>query len=386
MKHTFFLFFYLFAVIIGPRASGQQAGLTPSLADKLQHFVDRTELAGAVALVVDIEGTRSVDSVGFANIEQKVVMDPKAMFWIASQSKPITAVAVMMLVDEGKIVLDDPVEKYLPEFRGQMVIAEKDEEHVLLKKPDHPITVREVLSHMSGLPFKSALEQPTLDLLPLAVAVRSYAAAPLNTEPGTTYQYANAGINTAARILEVVSGLPYETFLQQRLFDPLGMSDTTFWPNEEQQKRMADVYRPGKDGKGLEVTRVGQLLYPLHDRTRRFPMPGGGLFSTAHDTGQFCRMMLNGGKLDGRRYISEAAWSELTTRQTPDTVKQSYGLGFSLGGDSFGHGGAQATNMTIYPERGMALVWMVQHAGFPGEGKKAQHVFKEWALEQAVVR
>ena len=117
------------------------------------------------------------------------------------------------------------------------------------------------------------------------------------------------------------------------------------------------------------------------DRTRRFPMPAGGLFSTAQDTAAFCRMLLNGGELNGHRYLSAAAFRELTKRQTPESVKESYGLGFAVGGDFFGHGGAHATNMEIRPGKGLAVIWMVQHGGFPGEGAKAQEVFKRWALE-----
>ena len=201
-------------------ASAQPAA---PLASDLQPFVDKHELAGAVALVADRDKVLAVEAVGFADIAAGRPMAPDAIFWIASQSKGMTAAAVMMFVDEGKIKLDDPVEKYLPEFRGQMVVAEKDGEHLLLKKPNHPITVREVLSHVSGLPFKSAIEEPTLHGLPLDKAVRSYAMTPLETEPGTRYQYSNAGINTAARIIEVVAGTRYEDFMQQRLFDPLGM-------------------------------------------------------------------------------------------------------------------------------------------------------------------
>ncbi len=137
----------------------------------LQPFVDKHELAGAVAFVADKDKVLSVEAVGFADIEAGKAMSIDALFWIASQSKGMTATAVMMLVDEGKISLDDPVEKYLPEFRGQMVVAERDDEHVLLRKPTHPITIREVLSHVSGLPFKSAVEEPTLDGLPLEAAV-----------------------------------------------------------------------------------------------------------------------------------------------------------------------------------------------------------------------
>ena len=352
---------------------------TASSAPLLQPFVDKHELAGAVALVADKDKVLSVEAVGFADIAAGKALKPDALFWIASQSKGITAAAVMMLVDEKKILLDDPVEKYLPEFRGQMVVAEKDGDHVLLKKPVHPITLREVLSHMSGMPFQSAIETPTLDSLPLAAAVRSYAMTPLQTEPGTHYQYSNAGINTAARILEVVSGMKYEDFMQKRLFEPLGMKDTTFWPSEEQARRVAKSYRPDAEKTNLAETTIGQLLYPLHDRTHRFPMPAGGLFSTAQDTARYCRMLLRGGELDGRRYLSEAAFTELVKRQTPDSVKDSYGLGFAVGGDWFGHGGAQATNMEVRAKQGLVIVWMVQHAGFPADGEKAQGAFKQWA-------
>jgi CubicO group peptidase (beta-lactamase class C family) len=352
-----------------------------SSAALLQPFVDKHELAGAVALVADKDKVVSVETVGFADIEAGKPMKADSVFWIASQSKGITAAAVMMLVDEGKISLDDPVEKYLPEFRGQMVVAGKDGDKVKLKKTSHPITIREVLSHVSGLPFRSDVEQPTLDALPLVDAVKSYATTPLQTQPGTHYQYSNAGINTAARIIEVVTGQKYEDFMDERLFNPLGMKDTTFWPNEEQIDRLAKSYRPNATKDGLVEFPFGQLLYPLNDRTRRFPMPAGGLFSTAQDTALFCQMLLNGGELNGKRYLSKAAFMELTTRQTPASIPNSYGLGLAVGADWFGHGGAHATNMEIRPSKGIVMIWMVQHGGFPGEGGKAQGVFKNWAMQ-----
>ncbi len=344
-------------------------------------FVEKHELAGAVALVADKDKVLSMEAVGFADIAKKKAMKTDAMFWIASQSKAMTATAVMMLVDEGKIGLDDPVEKHLPEFRDQKVVAEKDPDHLLLRKPTHPITVREVLSHMSGLPFRSAMEEPTLDALPLAAAVRSYARTPLQTEPGTHYAYSNAGINTAARILELVSGTKYEDFMQHRLFEPLGMTDTTFWPSQEQLERMVKSYRPDDTRSNLAEIPIDQLIYPLTDRIRRFPMPAGGLFSTAQDTARFCQMLLNGGTLKGRRYLSEAAFKELTRRQTPASVKESYGFGLAVGSDGFGHGGAFSTNMEICPAQGLVIIWMVQHAGFPGEGGRAQSAFRSWTLE-----
>ena len=348
----------------------------------LKPFVDKHELAGAVALVADKNKVLSVEAVGFADIAAGKVMRQDNIFWIASQTKPMTAVAVMMIVDEGKISLDDPIEKYLPEFRGQMVVAEKDNEHIVLRKPKHPITVRETLNHTSGLPFKSAIEEPTLDGLSLSSAVRSYAMTPLLSEPGTVYRYSNAGINTAARIIEVVAKVRYEDFMQQKLFDPLGMKDTTLWPNEAQSLRVAKSYRPDASKTNLAEFPISQLIYPLSDRVHRFPMPAGGLFSTAIDTSLFCRMLLNNGELDGKRYLSENAIRELSKRQTPPAIKESYGLGFSVSPDSYGHGGAQATNMEIRSGKGLVLVWMVQHSGFPGDGGKAQGAFKNWALDK----
>lgn len=344
----------------------------------LAPFVQREELAGAVALVANKEKVLSVTAVGFADIEAKKPMAADAVFWIASQSKGMTAAAVMMLVDEGKLSLDDPVEKYLPEFKEQKVAAGKGAPVARVRS----ITIRDLLSHVSGLPFKSAEEQPTLDGLPLAVAVRTYAKAPLVTQPGAKYQYSNAGINTAARVLEVVSGMAYEEFMQKRLFDPLGMKDTTFWPDAGQVARLALTYKPDAAKKKLVRGGLTQLQADLTDRKHRFPMPAGGLFSTAQDVSRFCRMLLNGGELAGRRYLSAASVQALSARQTPKDMKESYGLGFAVGPDFFGHGGAQATGMEIRTKDGLVLVWMVQHQGFPGKGAQAQGEFKKAAVKE----
>ena len=245
-------------------------------------------------------------------------------------------------------------------------------------KPAHPITVKNVLSHTSGLPFSSLLEEPTLDLLPLAARVRSYAMQALEFEPDSKYAYSNEGINTAGRIIEVVSGMPYEQFMEQRLFGPLGMKDTTFWPNSKQVRRLAKSYKANAAKDGLEETTVTQLLYPLTDRTRQ-PMPAGGLFSTTADVARFCQMILNGGTWDGKRYLSEAAVKQMTSRQTPEALATSYGFAWSVGKGDFGHGGAYATNMTIDPQHGLVFIWMVQHASFPGDGAKSRDAFMQAA-------
>jgi len=137
-----------------------------NVSDRVQPFVDRQELAGAVMLVADRQRVLMAQAVGWADIAGRRPMRVDSLFWIASQTKPITGAALMMLVDEGKASVDGPVEKYLPEFRGQMVVAEKDDDHVVLRKPKHPITVKNVLTHTSGMPFRSVLEEPTPDLLP----------------------------------------------------------------------------------------------------------------------------------------------------------------------------------------------------------------------------
>jgi CubicO group peptidase (beta-lactamase class C family) len=327
----------------------------------LQSFVDNHSLAGVVTLVAGKEKVLALETAGYADIAGDRPMRPDTLFWIASTTKPITATALMMLVDEGKVNLDDAVQDYLPEFKGQWLVAEQDDAHLLLKKPQHPITVRNILAHTSGLPYASAMEQPTLDQLTLREASLSYAMTSLRSEPDTRYQYSNAGINTAGRILEVVSGMPYEEFLQKRLLDPLGMKDTTFWPNKEQLSRLATPYRPSEDLTRLEATTYSQLTYPLDDPSRQ-PIPAGGLFSTAEDQVRFGQMILHGGVFAGRRYLSELSVAEMTRRQTPVSIPENYGLGWHVDEVSCGHSGA-FTHLQLYPQRGLILVFLVQHTG-----------------------
>jgi CubicO group peptidase (beta-lactamase class C family) len=347
----------------------------PEIAGRLQPFVDRHVLAGAVTLVSKADKTVSLQAVGYADVDAKVALKPDALFWIASMSKPMTAAALMMLVDEGKVKLDDPVEKYLPEFRGQMLLLERDVNLVVLKRPRRPITVRNILSHTAGLVGRSPLEGK-FDSLPLREGVITYAMSPLQFEPGSKYEYCNTGINTAGRIIEVVSGISYEDFMLTRLFGPLGMKDTTFWPNEDQVGRVARSYKPNDTKDGLQAISVDQLTYPLTDHKKRHPYPAGGLFSTAEDVATFCRMILKGGTYEGKHYLSPAAVRELTSTQTGDLINKGngeggYGLGFSTSrrskGDAgpvpageCGHGGAYSTNMSIDPDRSLITVFMVQ--------------------------
>jgi CubicO group peptidase (beta-lactamase class C family) len=321
------------------------------VASSLQPFIDNHVLAGAVTLVASKDKVLSLEAVGYADIAAKKAMQTDNLFWIASMTKPITATALMMLVDEGKVDVNDPVEKYLPEFHGQMVIAEQDADHMLLKRPKRPISIKDILAHTSGLLYKSPIQQPTLDLFPLGTRVRSYAMLPLQFEPGRKFLYSSAGINTAARIIEVVSGMPYEDFLDKRLLVPLGMKDTTFWPSSVQLQRLAKSYKPNADKTGLDETPISRLQYPLDDHQRQ-PVPGSGLFSTATDISRFCRMIFNGGELEGKRYLSEQSVYQMTSPQTDESLPP-YGLGWETGrkpGSPIGHGGSYQTHMRIDPE------------------------------------
>lgn len=357
-------------------------------AARVKPFVDKHELAGAVMLAASKDEVLRVEAVGWADIANQAPMKEDSLFWIASQTKPMTGASLMILVDEGKVSLDDPVSKYIPEFASAVVAADPNTPNAAPVPLARPITLREVMSHTSGLPFKSAAEQPTLDALPLAEAVASYAKTPFIAQPGTKYQYSNAGINTGARVIEIVSGVSYEDFMQKRIFDPLGMKDTTFRPTEAQVARLAKGYKPNAVKSELEETKVGQLSYPLTSRANRFPMPAGGLFSTAADCAAFCRMVLRGGELDGKRILSEAAVKTMTSKQTPEGLKDGYGIGWATQGPdkSFGHGGAWATNMNVDVPRGLVTVWLVQHQGFVRDGGKAQGVFKSAAEELVGVK
>jgi CubicO group peptidase (beta-lactamase class C family) len=373
MLHMLFASFaFLFVV---PHSQAQEA---KRIADTLQTFVDRQTLAGAVAMVANRDKVMAVEAVGFADIAGKKPMKTDSMFWIASQTKPITAAALMILYDEGKFKLDDPIENYLPEFADVWVAVEKDKEHIVLKRPKQKITIRHALSHMSGMPFASQMERPTLDMLTLRDAVNSYAITPLMSEPGTKYAYSNEGINTAGRLIEVISKMDYETFLSKRLLEPLGMKDTTFRPNAEQIGRLAKAYRPNATNDGLIETKISQLTYPL-DNPKRQPMPAGGLFSTASDVVCFCQMMLDNGTFRGQKILSPEAVKELTIKQTPNSIKEEYGLGFSMGKNNFGHGGALSTNMNIDTHHGAITIWLVQHMGYPGNGNQAYNEFRKMA-------
>ena len=327
----------------------------------MQPYLDQYKFAGVVGIIADRNGkVHYKNLMGYADIEARKPISEDNVFWIASMSKMFAGASIMMLVDEGKVSLDDPVAKFIPQLNKWMVVEEKDRSHVLLKPPVRAVTIRHVLSHTSGLAGTSELQQVMgSDSTPLKARALSSVTGPLQWQPGDKYAYGNQGMNIAARIVEIVGGMPYEQFLQKRFFDPLGMAETTFWPSEEQIARLAGAYGPNKPKSGYARGDIGFLTKPLSDRVHRFPEAGGGLFSTTHDIFRYGLMLANDGELDGKRYLSHKAMDELRKEQT-GTTKVNYSLGYHLRNGMFGHDGAYGTDLSVNPKTGMVAVFMVQ--------------------------
>ena len=337
---------------------------SPEVAAAMQPYLDEHKLAGMICIIADKSGkVRYKNLIGFADVEAKKPLTEDNVFWIASMSKMFVGASIMMLVDEGKVSLDDPVTKFIPQLSEWKVIAEKDANHVLLKPVEHPVTIRHLLSHTSGLTGSSELQKVTgSDGSSLKARALSSVTGPLQWQPGEQYQYGNQGMNIAARVVEIVSGMPYEEFLQKRLFDPLGMTETTFWPSDAQIARLANAYGPNKEKSGFAKGNLGYLTKPFSDRVHRFPEAGGGLFSTTHDIFRYGLLLANNGELDGKRYLSPAAMDELRKKQTGNT-KGDYSLGYHLRNGMFGHDGAMGTDLSVDPKTGMVAVFMTQCSG-----------------------
>jgi CubicO group peptidase (beta-lactamase class C family) len=358
----------------------------------LQRFVDDDTLSGAVTLVAQNGQVIALDAIGLANLDSKQPMRTDHLFWIASMTKPMTATAILMLQDEGRLSIEDPVERHLPEFRDLWMIREKSTDAMTLVPAPRPITIQDLLTHTSGLGDASAPRPDTT----LASLVMACAQKPLQFPPGSRWQYSNSGINTLGRIVEVTAGIPFAEFLDDRIFKPLGMKDTTFWPSKRQQRRIATPYKPGPGGQGLEETGIYFLRGPLEDRNRT-PYPAGGLFSTAEDLWRFHQLMLGRGSFRGKRLLSESAVEMMSRTQTGDlktgfTDGMSWGLGFAvvkeptgvtamLAPGSFGHGGAYGTQGWIDPDKNMILVLMIQRAQLPNaDNSDVRRVFQQTAV------
>ena len=325
----------------------------------MRDMIVKNEIPGAVTVIVTPKGIAHMAATGHADPAKSRKLRKDSIFWIASMTKPITAVSVLMLQDEGKLSIEDPVSKYIPEFSD-------------LKG----ITLRHMLTHTSGMGEATAQElagaKKLADLVPI------YAKKKVGFEPGSQWRYCQSGINMLGRVVEIVSGKSFPDFIAARLLQPLGMKDTTFYLSAAQMPRLTTPARL-EEGK-LVNAKVGLLNGLEPTDTNRYPAPNGGLFSTAPDYARFARMLLRGGEVNGKRYLSKASYESMSSNQT-GSIKAGFipGHGWGLGvgvvvtpegqtamskPGTFGHGGAYGTQAWIDPKSGVAYVLMVQRANF----------------------
>jgi CubicO group peptidase (beta-lactamase class C family) len=371
------------------------AAALDQIAPAMRKYMASGDISGAVTVVGRSDGFTRVTAVGFRDLDAKTPMEKGTLFRIASMTKPVTAIGIMILADEGKLRPDDDVAKYLPEFTNQMLVAGRGKDTLTLKRPARPVKLRDLLTHTGGIaPYPPGVDDVyqkrnrTLAETTLAAALR-----PLEFEPGSKWAYSNSGIDTLGRVIEVVSGESYESFLEKRVFDPLGMRDTTFYPTAEQMKRIALTYSK-KDGRLVAgpFDLVGLPPHPRH------PIPAGGLVSCAGDLAQLYRMMLNRGTLNGHRILSESAVAEMTRTQTGDIQTgfvdgMSWGLGWQVVKDpkgvtemlspgTYGHGGAFGTQAWLDPRRDLFVVLLIQRTGLPnGDASPMRQTLQEIAVK-----
>lgn len=378
-------------LLLLPMIAYGAAPTLPGVTAAMQSDIAANDRSGSVTVVVTKDKVVHLEAVGLADLAAKTPMRPDSVFWIASMTKPVTAVAILMLQDEGKLNVADPIAKHIPAFAD-------------LKTPSGKpanLTIAQALTHTSGLGEGegAALRraQTLAELIPI------YLDAPMQYDPGAKWQYTQSGINVAARIVEVASGQSFDAFVQARIFDPLGMKDTTFYPEGDTAKRRVVGYKKNEaTGEPEAVTLSGSFGVRGHP-----PLGNGGLFSTGPDYARFCQMLLNGGELRGKRYLSPEALKLMMTVQTGDLPtgflqSQEYGnrgtnYGWGIGTcilraphpgvaamlspGTFGHGGAWGTQAWIDPVRGVAYVLMVQRPVGNADASDVRRAFQQAAAD-----
>jgi CubicO group peptidase (beta-lactamase class C family) len=296
---------------------------------KMKTYVDEGTAAGFVTIVARHGHVASLEAIGYQDREAKTPMRTDTIFRIASMTKSFTVAGVMILVDEGRLGLLDPVEQFLPEFRGIKVNPCGESQVSQGCDPvnaTRPITVLDLMTHTSGLPDQGAPGSEPFKSLAERVSVGAHIL--LLAQPGTKWIYSQIGYAALGRLIEVCSGESYEGFLAERLFQPLAMKDTYFFLPPEKQSRLAVLYSLDATGKLVRASRPPEPVVKI-------PSPEGGALTTASDMARFYQMLMNKGSLNGKRILSAAAVEAMTTNQTGDlkNVEFSPGLGMGL---SFG--------------------------------------------------
>ncbi len=371
-----------------PEKVGMSAERLERISRWAQGYVDAGKLSGIQAMVARNDEVCYSREFGHRDREKGLSMERDTLVRIYSMTKPITSVAVMMLYEEGSFQLDDPVSRFIPELDGLQVCTGEDARGPTTVGQSTPITIRHLLCHTAGLSYGFYPDSPVDRMYQEARAldqgdtledmVRKLAALPLAHQPGSAWRYSVA-TDVLGRLVEVVSGEPFDSFLARRVFEPLGMTDTGFYVREDQVDRFAQLYGPGNDGS------IEPMVSPVIGRFHQPPAllsGGGGLVSTTDDYMNFCRMMLRGGELDGERLLSPKTVDMMTIDHLDESLLpmrmgsatidgHGFGLGFSVLTDlrdagvlgsvgEYSWGGAANTTFWIDPQEDLIAIMMTQ--------------------------
>ena len=350
--------------------------------DVLKPYVENGQLPGAISIIYN-NGAEEIDCVGYADTRTKRPISLDDPFMQCSQTKGFCGVTIAKLVEEGKISLDDPVSKYLPEFKTLWVDGGVKDDVKTLVKAKTALTVRMVLNHTGGFPFEICAKQGNIKGggwsggAPLRQTAAIAAACPLLFEPGTKVQYSNTGIDIGAAVVEVVTGKKWEDYLKETVLDPLGMKSTCFWPTDEQLARQIEMYDVHKDAPATWKSENPMEQRP-YNGAHVFPSAGAGLWTTARDQVKFYKMLMNLGVGDnGVRILKEETVKSILAVSTRPESLGGYSLGLAApvkDGENewFGHGGAWGTNCMVNWHKKQLKLWVVQLNGGPRPWDKAK--------------
>jgi CubicO group peptidase (beta-lactamase class C family) len=377
---------------VQPEDVGLSSARLAKIGPWMQRLVDDKKLPGVSVAVLRRGGLAYFSATGFADIARAVPWTRETLLRIYSMTKPLTSTAIMMLYEEGRFQLDDPIARFLPAFANMRVFVAGSRAKPETVPAERGITFRDLLTHTSGLTYAfmdatavdamyrdAGLDFQTSELS-LAELVDKAAALPLLAQPGAEWNYSIA-TDVLGRLVEVISAQPFDSFLRERVFAPLGMRDTGFRVANEMLPRFAALYTRGPDGTPTLIDDVPTSIF----RKPRLPSGGGGLVSTLDDYLRFCRFLLNKGELDGVRLLGRKTVELMTANHLPGDLAAmgqarfsespytgiGFGLGFSVMLDparaqilgtpgEYAWGGAASTAFWIDPAEDMAVLMMTQ--------------------------
>ena len=375
MKKTASLIIALAATfcLMLPAMAGVKNSKTTYAKDVLQPYVDNGQLAGAISVFYK-DGVQETCCVGYADVSKKRPIRMDNVFMQCSQTKGFCGVTIAKLVEEGKISLDDPVSKYLPEFHELWVMDEDKDGVRKMHKARNVLTIRMVLNHTGGFPFEISAKRSDVrgggwsGGAPIRQVASVAAASPIQFEPGTRTSYSNTGIDIGAAVVEVVTGMKWEQYLKKEVLDPLGMKSTWFWPTDRQLKNKIELYE-FKDGAPAEWREEMDWQQRPYNDSHVFASAGAGLWTTAADQLKFYKMLMNLGVGDnGARILKEETVKSILAVTTRPENMSGYSLGlFAPKEDDedawFGHGGAWGTNCMVNWHKKELKLWVIQCAG-----------------------